>query len=274
MGVAEAASTMEDLLRESALPRRDAEVLLCGALGCERSHLIAHAEGPVDPGGRRAAQAWFARRRAGEPVAYITGRREFYGLSLRVAPEVLIPRAETELLVELALQRIAPGADVLELGTGCGAIAVALASQRPEANVIATDISEAALDVARRNAEEQAVEIDFVRGDWLEAVGASFDLIVGNPPYVAAGDPHLGRGDLRFEPPLALVGGADGLECLRAIAAQARHHLRPGGSLILEHGYDQGDNCVALLRALGYAEVVDHRDLARLPRAVACVWRG
>lgn len=272
--VVEAAWTIEGLLRESGLPRQEAEILLRGALGCERAYLIAHAEDPVDLQRTRAAQAWFARRLTGEPLAYITGRREFYGLSLGVTPDVLIPRAETELLVQLALDRIARGTRVLELGTGSGAVAIALASLRPECEVTATDISDAALEVARYNAEEHRAAVDFVRGDWLEAVGASFDLIVSNPPYVPAGDPHLSRGDLRFEPSLALVGGADGLACLRTIAAQARHRLRPGASLLLEHGYDQEESCTALLRELGYEQVADHRDLAGQPRVAACVWRG
>lgn len=274
MSIVDTSLTIGHLLREPGLPRHEAEILLCGALECERAYLIAHAEDTVDFPRLRVAQAWFARRRAGEPVAYITGRREFYGLSLRVTPDVLIPRAETELLVELALDRVTRGTRVLELGTGSGAVAVALASLRPESQVTATDISAAALEIARRNADEHGAGINFVRSDWLEAIDASFDLIVGNPPYVAAGDPHLSRGDLRFEPSLALSGGADGLACLRTIAVQARCHLRLGAWLLLEHGYDQEGGCTALLHELGYDQVADHRDLAGQPRVVACVWRG
>lgn len=272
-----AGSTIEGLLRESGLPRHEAELLLRGALGCERIYLIAHAEDTVVSSSARKAQAWFARRRSGEPVSYITGRREFYGLALRVTPDVLIPRPETEQLVDLALERVPLGSSacVLELGTGSGAIAVALASSRPEWRISATDVSEKALDVARSNAQEHVVEIDFARSDWFESIGPDpFDLIVSNSPYVVAGDPHLERGDVRFEPRVALLGGGDGLACIRRIAAGARQYLRPGGSLLLEHGYDQAESCIALLRELAYTEIADFRDLAGLPRVSVAVWRG
>jgi len=274
MLAASADPTLASLIRESGLPRGEAEVLLRTILGCERAYLVAHADDGVESSKARAVQAWFARRRSGEPVAYITGRREFYGLSLCVTPDVLIPRPETEHVVDLALERLAPGssARVLELGTGSGAIAVALAAQRPDLEVTATDISEAALELARRNAREHAVEIDFRKSDWFGSLdGEPFDLVVSNPPYVMDGDPHLEEGDLRFEPRLALVGG---LVCLRAIAAGARRCLRPGGSLLLEHGHDQGVSCPALLGELGYVEVADHRDLAGVPRVATAVWRG
>lgn len=277
LSVVEAVWTIDRLLRESGLPRHEAEILLRTVLACERVHLIAHPEETIAARGASSAQTWFARRRSGEPISYITGWREFYGLELRVTSDVLIPRSETEQLVELAIGRLPLGESrrVLELGTGSGAVSVALASLKPELKITATDISEAALEVARRNARERAVEIDFVRSDWFESIGSGpFDLIVTNPPYVAAGDPHLKRGDVRFEPNLALIGGADGLDCIREIAAGARHHLRPGGSLLMEHGYDQGEGCTALLRELGYTAVVDFSDLAGLPRACAAAWRG
>jgi release factor glutamine methyltransferase len=194
-----------------------------------------------------------------------------------VTSDVLIPRPETEHLVELALERLPVGtsARVLELGTGCGAIAIALACGRPGLGIVATDVSETALALARQNACDHGAEIDFMLSDWFGALGPEqFDLIVSNPPYVAAGDAHLERGDLRFEPRLALVGGEDGLACIREIAALAQNRLRPGGSLLMEHGYDQGDRCVELLGALGYTEVADFNDLAGLPRACAGVWRG
>jgi release factor glutamine methyltransferase len=275
--VGAAAATIEGLLRDSGLPRPEAEVLLRSALDCERILLVTRAREPVDPSKSRLARDWFARRRAGEPVAYITGKREFYGVALHLSPAVLIPRPETEQLVDLALERLPqrPSARVLELGTGSGAIAIALAAQRPSLKIVATDVSEAALALAKRNARSHGVAIDFVLSDWFGAIGPSrFDLVVSNPPYVAARDPHLERGDLPFEPHLALVGGADGLSCIRTIAAGARGCLRPGGSLLLEHGYDQGERCVALLRDLGYREVSDFPDLAGLPRVCAAVWCG
>ncbi len=277
MNAVETGATIGGLLRGSGLPRSEAELLLCSVLGCDRVRLIAHAEEAIDSSRERAAHARFARRRAGEPVCHITGWREFYGLALRVTADVLIPRPETEHLVELALERLSSGAParVLELGTGCGAIAIALATERPGLGIVATDVSETALALARRNARDHGAEIAFVLSDWFDALGPEqFDLIVSNPPYVAAGDAHLQRGDLRFEPQLALVGGEDGLACIREIAASAQNRLRPGGSLLMEHGYDQRDRCVELLSALGYAEVADFNDLAGLPRACAGVWRG
>ena len=277
MNAVETDATIGGLLGGSGLPRQEAELLLRAVLGCERSHLIAHAEDAIDASKARSAQDGFARRRAGEPIAYITGWREFYGIRLCVTPDVLIPRHETELLVELALERVAATspARVLELGTGSGAIAIALSRARPDLAIVATDISEAALAVARRNALDHGAAIEFLRSDWFEALGPEhFDLIVSNSPYVAASDAHLERGDVRFEPRLALVGGEDGLACIRTIAARAQSRLRPGGWLILEHGYDQKEPCVELLLGLGYVEVEDFKDLAGLQRACAGRWPG
>lgn len=277
MNAVESDATIDSLLRESGLPRPESELLLRILLDCERVHLMAHGEQAIDFSVARSAQAWFARRRAGEPVSYITGLREFYGVELHVTPDVLIPRPETEHLVELALDQFPTDSQgrVLELGTGSGAIAIALARERPALRIKATDISESALAVARWNARDHGTEIEFVLSDWFTALGPeSFDLIVSNPPYVAAGDAHLELGDLRFEPRLALVGGQDGLACIRRIAMQARERLCAGGRLLLEHGYDQGDRCVALLRELGYAEIGDHRDIAGWGRVCACTWLG
>jgi release factor glutamine methyltransferase len=267
MSAVEVSAGLGRLAVESGLPRREAELLLCSVLGCERSYLIAHAEEALDSAEARLAQEWFARRRAGEPIPYIVGQSEFYGITLKVTPAVLIPRPETELLVDLARERAAPRARVLDLGTGGGAIAVALACERPDLAILGTDISEAALAVARRNVRDQGAAVDLLRGDWIEALApGQFDLIVANPPYVAEKDPHLSQGDVRFEPRLALLGGEDGLDCIRKITAHARNRLRPGGWLLLEHGYDQGDLCVELFREFGYTDVETVEDLAGLPR--------
>ncbi len=244
-------------------------MLLEQVLGKSRAWLIAHAGEAAGADAELAFAALAGRRRQGEPVAYLLGVREFHGLELGVAPAVLIPRPETELLVDLALQRIPANAPlrVLDLGTGSGAVAVALAKQRPRARLTAVDVDYAALAVARANASRHGVSVRFLCGDWFGALsGQVFDLIVSNPPYVAADDPHLATGDLRFEPRRALVGGADGLDCIRAIVASAGAHLEPGSWLLFEHGYDQAAACRALLEAQGYREVQPWPDLAGIPR--------
>ena len=250
--------------------RREAEQLLMHALGVERAWLYAHGDDLVDAAAADRLRALIARRAAGEPLAYITGRREFFSLDLAVTPAVLIPRPETELLVELALAKIAQGerVDIADLGTGSGAIALALAQARAHARVRATDASAAALQVARDNAERLRIRnIDFAQGDWCAALGAArFDLIVSNPPYIAAGDAHLAQGDLRFEPAAALASGADGLDAIRTIVRDAPMHLKPGGWLLFEHGYDQGAAVRALLRENGYVEVSTALDLEQRDR--------
>ena len=256
-------------MAQSGLPPLEARMLLERVLGKTRAWLIAHADEPVSIETEQAFAALAGRRGRGEPMAYILGEREFYGLEFRVAPAVLIPRPETELLVELALARIPESAAVrvLDLGTGSGAIAVALAKQRPQARLTAVDVDYAALSIARANARRHRVSVRFFCGDWFGALsGETFDLIVSNPPYVAAEDPHLVMGDVRFEPQRALVGGADGLDCIRAIVAKAGAHLRPGAWLLFEHGYDQVEACRALLEAQGYREVQSWPDLAGIPR--------
>jgi release factor glutamine methyltransferase len=238
-------------------------------LGKTRAWLIAHADEAAGAEARQAFAALAGRRREGEPIAYILGEREFYGLEFRVARAVLIPRPETELLVELALERIPGNAQmqVLDLGTGSGAIAVALAHERPLARVTAVDVDYAALSVARANASRHRVSVRFFCGDWFGALpGKTFDLIVSNPPYVAAADPHLAMGDLRYEPQRALLGGPDGLDCIRVIVAKAGAHLRPGAWLLFEHGYDQTEACRSMLQAGGYLEVRSWPDLAGIPR--------
>ena len=264
--------TVRQALVQSGLVPVDAQVLLAHALGCARTWLVAHADDPLP---RLQADAFFAlakRRRAGEPVAYLTGTREFWGLALRVTPDVLIPRPETETLVELALEWLPrDGAPrVLDLGTGSGAIALAIAKERPRARVVATDASAAALAVARDNAALHALtNVAFAQADWYDGVpDGAFDLVVSNPPYVAAGDPHLAAGDLRFEPAAALASGVDGLAALRTIIAGAPPRLARGGALAVEHGYDQSPAVQELMRDAGFGQVTVRRDLAGIPRVV------
>ncbi len=244
----------------------DARVLLCHVLQREAAYLIAHTDDALSSEVQRAFEALVARRRAGEPVAYLTGRREFFGLEFQVTPAVLIPRPETELLVELSLERIPQDepCHVLELGTGSGCVAISIARHRPQARVTATDCSGAALAVAQENARALAVRnVEFAAGKWFSAVGGRrFDLIVSNPPYVAEADPHLAQGDLRFEPRAALVAGADGFAAIRLIAAQAHRHLTSSGWLLFEHGHGQAAQCRALLKADGFGGVQSWRDLA------------
>jgi release factor glutamine methyltransferase len=251
-------------------PALDAEVLLAHALGRPRSYLRAWPERIPDA----AAQARFAdllaRRIRGEPVAYLTGTREFWSLSLDVTPDTLIPRPDTETLVTLALELIPTDADwrIADLGTGSGAIALALARERPGCRVTATDSSPAALAVAQGNALRHGLEnIEFVAGDWCSALnGNRFALIVSNPPYIPAGDPHLAQGDVRFEPRGALAAGEAGLDALRDIVRCAAGHLAGPGWLLLEHGYNQGEAISMLLGEAGYRDISDHSDHAGLGR--------
>lgn len=261
----------------------DARVLLCHVVKRDTAYLIAHADVPLGCDDQRAFDALIARRVAGEPVAYITGRREFFGLDFKVSPAVLIPRPETELLVELALERIPRDkpCSVLDLGTGSGCMAISIARRRPLARVMATDISAEALALARENAANLlrinppqppfgkggVGGISFIRSDWYEALeGEEFDVIVANPPYIAEYDPHLDQGDLRFEPRAALVAGADGLDCIRSIVAHGASHLAPGGWLMFEHGHDQAARCRKLLSRAGFAAVFSRRDVAGIER--------
>ena len=265
-----AQASISAALRTADLDAADRRALLRAALGVDDVHLAAHPEQVLTAEQDDRFAGWVRRRRAGEPVAYITGEREFWSLSFQVTPAVLIPRPETELLVEFALERVTAGAPagVLDLGTGCGCVAVAIAKHRPRARVTATDISPAGLAIARENAARHGASIEFVESDWLSALaGRRFELIVANPPYVAEGDPHLREGDVRFEPRAALVGGADGLACIETIVARAHAHLERGGSVFIEHGHDQAARCRALLQAQGYTDVMSRRDLAGIERA-------
>jgi release factor glutamine methyltransferase len=249
--------------------RREAQILLGHALGVSRAWLAAHGDEAADSSAANVFRDLVQRRRAGEPVAYLVGRREFYGLDFRVTPDVLIPRADTETLIDAALEKLTGDAadEVLDLGTGSGCIAITIAHERPAARVTAVDVSAAALNVARENAVAIGVGVGFVRCDWFDSLdGKRFDMIVSNPPYVAAGDPHLQRGDLRFEPAKALVSGANGLADIRLIVAGAPAHLRAGGWLLFEHGHDQADVCRDLLLDAGFGEVISRADIAGLPR--------
>jgi release factor glutamine methyltransferase len=249
--------------------RREAQILLGHAMGVSRARLSAYRDDAVDPSAANTFRELVRRRQVGEPVAYLIGRREFYGIEFRVTPDVLIPRADTETLVEAALEKLLEGAqpDVLDLGTGSGCVALTIAHERPEARVTAVDVSAAALIVARENAASVGVNAEFVQGAWFEELdGRTFDLIVSNPPYVAAGDPHLQQGDLRFEPATALASGRDGLADIRIIVADAPGYLHEGGWLLFEHGYEQADVCRDLLLDAGFGEVISRADIAGLPR--------
>ncbi len=268
MSVVQVGTAFDEALRQ--IDAVDARVLLSHVTGRSAAYLIAHREATLTDGQRAAFGGLIERRAAGEPVAYLTGEREFYGRSLRVTPAVLVPRPETELLVDLALERI-PGAGrtrVLDLGTGSGCVAIAVASERSHCKILAVDQSVDALTVARRNAFTLGVgNVAFLESDWYSALGAErFDLIVANPPYVAAADPHLAQGDLRFEPRRALVAGADGLDCMKTIVSGAVAHLVAGGWLLLEHGHDQAHAVRVLLAAAGYSEIFSAHDLAGIER--------
>ncbi|WP_296807290.1 peptide chain release factor N(5)-glutamine methyltransferase [Thiocapsa sp.] len=247
-------------------PRLEAELLLTEATGWSRTRLFAWPDHPVAPDAYARFHALLGRRLAGEPIAYIRGRQEFWSLELHVTPATLIPRPETELLVETALESLLPDAPlrVADLGTGSGAIAAALATERPAWHLFATDRSPDALEIARENLVRLTLgNLSLLRANWSDAFApASLDAIVSNPPYVAAGDPHLTRGDLRYEPREALTPGGDGLEAYRAIAADARRCLSPGGWLLLEHGYDQGTDIRRILAEFGLSAPSTRTDLA------------
>ncbi len=246
--------------------RLDAEILLCHVLGCGRARLLARPGASLDPDSGERFQALVERRCAGEPIAYLTGRREFWSLDLRITPDTLIPRPETEHLVEAVLAAVPPGeaAKIADIGTGSGAVALALARERPRALVLGSDRSRAAVGVAQGNAARLGIgNVGFIVSDACAALAAGpWSVIVSNPPYVAEDDPHLATGDVRFEPREALVSGPRGLDMLETLAREAPARLVPGGWLMLEHGADQGAAVRALLRRGGFASVETRRDLA------------
>ena len=268
--------TQDKAALESALPldpgtaRIEIQMLLQKVLGVSRAHLLAHTEQELTETQAEAFRTLLQRRLAGEPLAYILGEREFYGLTFKVTPATLIPRPDTELLVDLALQRISRESTcrVLDLGTGSGAIALSIAHARPNAEVTAVDASTAALDVALFNTLRLGLKnVRLLQGHWFDSLhGERFDTIVSNPPYIAAGDAHLSQGDVRFEPPGALVSGAGGLDDIRKIIANAKEHLNANGWLLLEHGYDQAAQVRSLLQQSGFTAVFSARDLAGIER--------
>lgn len=250
--------------------RLEARILAARALGVDRTWLVAHDRDALLPAQVDAVETLISRREAGEPVAYILGEREFYGRLFKVTPDVLIPRPETELLVQLALERMPTDqpCDVLDLGTGSGVIALTIAMHRPLAKILAVDVSSAALDLARTNAEGLGTgNVGFLRSDWYSGLTAkNFDIIVSNPPYIAPDDAHLSTGDLRFEPLLALHSPACGLADIDRIVTGAKAHLRPEGWLLFEHGHDQGKVSSQMLRRLGWCGVQTWKDMAGLDR--------
>lgn len=256
----------EKLVPLTDAPRLEAEVLLAHVLGKPRTYLYAWSEQALSLEQAAHYSDLVARRQTGEPIAYLTGMREFWSREFLVTPEVLIPRPETELLVELALEQIpkTQACTIADLGVGSGAVAITLALERPQATLIASDISAPALGIAKTNAARLgATNLEFVLSDWLDGIPAQhFDIILSNPPYIAENDPHLSMGDLRFEPQSALVSGKDGLDSIRQIAKTTCQWLNPGGLLLLEHGYNQAAAIRHLLKDWGYINVVSHPDLA------------
>jgi release factor glutamine methyltransferase len=284
-------TSIKELLNSTPLDKVDARVLLAHLVGVHlswpKSALISRDTDVLPDSVTQAWQDYESRRLDGEPVAYILGLKDFYNIQLQVAPGVLIPRPETELLVELALNHVQKSnknstveirpIKILDLGTGSGAIALALAHNLPSAHVTAVDMSQDALEIAQANARTLDLldRTEFIQGSWLEPIHASmqFDVIVSNPPYIRAGDPHLQEGDLRFEPADALTDHEDGLSPYKIIFNQAKAHLAPNGLLLVEHGYDQSDALKQLLETEGYQEIQVHFDLAGISRALSAKLR-
>lgn len=257
----------------SGVDEIDVEILLTKVLNISRATLKAYPERELNEHEQTEFNTLLEKRMHGEPVAYLVGHKEFWSLDFVVTPEVLIPRADTELLVEVALELLESKKNmrILDLGTGSGAIALSIASERPDATVIATDVSSEALKLAKLNAKHNHIaNVEFALGDWFEAiandVNVAFDMIVSNPPYIANFDPHLSRGDLRFEPNKALVSGVDGMDALNIIIATAGKYLVPEGILLVEHGYDQATMVATAFAAAGFRDIVCCKDLSGIPR--------
>jgi release factor glutamine methyltransferase len=262
----EGAAEGSSLIASSGIAASEARSLLAFVLDTSRESLIAHPRRPIPPSAAVLFRHLCTRRRAGEPIAYLLGEREFFGRRFRVDRSVLIPRPETECLVEAALEAIKGlgRPSVLDVGTGSGCIAIAMALERPDAAVSATDASTLALELARGNAAALGARVEFIHADWYGAQGQRFDLVVSNPPYVAADDPHLAQ--LACEPREALTDGGDGLACLRAVIGRAPEHLTRGGALLVEHGYDQGAAVRAMMIENGFGSVRTLTDLAGVER--------
>lgn len=264
------------LSRVSESARLDAEILLCHCLGKQRSFLRAWPEQQLNTAQTKQFWLLLEQRQQGQPIAYLTGEREFWSRTFKVTPAVLIPRPDSELLIELSLSLLPDkqACKIIDLGTGSGILAITLASERPLAEVVATDISTAALMVARQNAEQLAVgNVRFLDSHWFDAVtDTDFDLVVSNPPYIACDDPHLQQGDVRYEPESALISGEMGLKDIRLLAEQARDHLKPQGHLLIEHGYNQSLQVQSILKQLNYRQVDTHQDLSANPRVTSGIW--
>ena len=271
--LAEAVDTLA-AVSDSAL--LDAEVLLCLALNKQRSHLRAWPDLQLQPEHLSAFKALLEQRRQGMPVAYITGNREFWSRDFQVTPDVLIPRPDTELLIELSLNLIPANeaAKIIDLGTGSGIIAITLAAERPHAHISATDFSLAALRIAQLNADKHHINnIQFYQSDWFADIpNTKFNLIISNPPYIAEDDSHLQQGDVRFEPQTALCAAERGLGDIKTIADAARNYLEPCGHLLIEHGYDQQQQVQALFKDLQYDKVQTYTDLSGQPRVTYGQW--
>ena len=273
-------TSLRSLLSDSALPQNEAKILLAFVIEkhyqLPRSALLSRDEMELSLAALEQWRNLESKRLSGEPIAYLVGKRGFHDIELYVAPGVLIPRPETEILVEIALREIQTlnrPANILDLGTGSGAIALAIAHSAPQTIVTATDQSLEALAIAKMNAEQLGFSdrVQFAQGSWYEALKEAipFDVILSNPPYIAAGDSHLSEGDLRFEPASALTDGASGLSCLEAIILQVHPYLKPGGLVAVEHGFDQSDTVVNLMKAAQLQEIQVHKDLAGHCRAVS-----
>ena len=264
---------LRDFMREAftgPLPRNEIRMLLSRVLKRDHAWLIGHDDYVLTSGELAQINELTAQRTAGEPIAYLLGVCEFYGRAFHCSPGALIPRPETEQLVDQALLRLAAHRPlrILDVGTGTGCIAITIALERPEAIVTAIDVSSDALTLARRNAQQLGAKVTFVQSNWFSALAhdAQFDLILSNPPYIVPGDAHLSQGDLRFEPAIALADAVDGLESYRQLVLGARRHLKSGGALIVEHGFDQGESVPALIKAAGWTNIETVRDLAGHPR--------